>query len=299
MLRMGAPLPSPTRGEGKMSRILSYFAKRYIAGEKQEDAINTAKELNERGIKTTIDNLGEDVKDAKDAARGVEEYMSLVEAIRKDRVDANVSFKLTHLGLDISPLMAEENAETIIKKAVELKNFVWFDMEGSKHTENTLSIFSKLHAKYPETGIAIQSYLYRSAADVTKLIKENAAVRLVKGAYKESPDIAFPEKKDVDGNFSALMKRLLLSGAYTAIATHDEKLVNEAKNIASENKIPRDHFEFQMLLGIKRTLQSRLVEEGYKVRVYVPYGTRWLPYTMRRMTERKENVWFVLKNIFD
>jgi len=225
--------------------------------------------------------------------------MSLVEAIRKDRVDANVSFKLTHLGLDISPLMAEENAETIIKKAVELKNFVWFDMEGSKHTENTLSIFSKLHAKYPETGIAIQSYLYRSAADVTKLIKENAAVRLVKGAYKESPDIAFPEKKDVDGNFSALMKRLLLSGAYTAIATHDEKLVNEAKNIASENKIPRDHFEFQMLLGIKRTLQSRLVEEGYKVRVYVPYGTRWLPYTMRRMTERKENVWFVLKNIFD
>ncbi|HZX35576.1 MAG TPA: proline dehydrogenase family protein [Thermodesulfobacteriota bacterium] len=282
-----------------MSRILSYFAKRYIAGEKQEDAINTAKELNERGIKTTIDNLGEDVKDAKDAARGVEEYMSLVEAIRKDRVDANVSFKLTHLGLDISPLMAEENAETIIKKAVELKNFVWFDMEGSKHTENTLSIFSKLHAKYPETGIAIQSYLYRSAADVTKLIKENAAVRLVKGAYKESPDIAFPEKKDVDGNFSALMKRLLLSGAYTAIATHDEKLVNEAKNIASENKIPRDHFEFQMLLGIKRTLQSRLVEEGYKVRVYVPYGTRWLPYTMRRMTERKENVWFVLKNIFD
>ena len=282
-----------------MSRILSYFAKRYIAGEKQEDAINTAKELNERGIKTTIDNLGEDVKDAKDAARGVEEYMSLVEAIRKDRVDANVSFKLTHLGLDISPLMAEENAETIIKKAVELKNFVWFDMEGSKHTENTLSIFSKLHAKYPETGIAIQSYLYRSAADVTKLIKENAAVRLVKGAYKESPDIAFPEKKDVDGNFSALMKRLLLSGAYTAIATHDEKLVNEAKNIASENKIPRDHFEFQMLLGIKRTLQSRLVEEGYRVRVYVPYGTRWLPYTMRRMTERKENVWFVLKNIFD
>jgi len=282
-----------------MSRILSYFAKRYIAGEKQEDAINTAKELNERGIKTTIDNLGEDVKDAKDAARGVEEYMSLVEAIRKDRVDANVSFKLTHLGLDISPLMAEENAETIIKKAVELKNFVWFDMEGSKHTENTLSIFSKLHAKYPETGIAIQSYLYRSAADVTKLIKENAAVRLVKGAYKESPDIAFPEKKDVDGNFSALMKRLLLSGAYTAIATHDEKLVNEAKKIASGNKIPRDHFEFQMLLGIKRTLQSRLVEEGYKVRVYVPYGTRWLPYTMRRMTERKENVWFVLKNIFD
>ena len=282
-----------------MSRILSYFAKRYIAGEKQEDAINTAKELNERGIKTTIDNLGEDVKDAKDAARGVEEYMSLVEAIRKDRVDANVSFKLTHLGLDISPLMAEENAETIIKKAVELKNFVWFDMEGSKHTENTLSIFSKLHAKYPETGIAIQSYLYRSAADVTKLIKENAAVRLVKGAYKESPDIAFPEKKDVDGNFSALMKRLLLSGAYTAIATHDEKLVNEAKNIASENKIPRDHFEFQMLLGIKRTLQSRLVEEGYRVRVYVPYGTRWLPYTMRRMTERKENVWFVLKNILD
>ena len=282
-----------------MSRILSYFAKRYIAGEKQEDALNAAKNLNARGIKATIDNLGEDVLDAKDAARGVEEYLRLVQAIRKNRVGSNVSFKLTHLGLNISPLMAEENAETVIKKAFGLKNFVWFDMEGSKHTENTLSIFSKLHAKYPETGIAIQSYLYRSAADVEKLIKNNAAVRLVKGAYKESPNIAFPEKKDVDRNFSTLMKRLLLSGVYTAIATHDEKLVNEAKKIASENNIAKDHFEFQMLLGIKRTLQSRLAEEGYKVRVYVPYGTHWLPYTIRRMKERKENVWFVLKNIFD
>lgn len=282
-----------------MSRILSWFAKRYIAGETMEDALNVAKNFNAKGILTTIDNLGEDVLDAEDAARGAEEYLRLVRAIRKSGVDSNVSFKLTHLGLDISPLMAERNAERLVKKAVELKNFVWFDMEGSKHTENTLSIFSRLHAKYPETGVAIQSYLYRSAADVTKLIKENAAVRLVKGAYKESPDIAFPEKKDVDGNFSALMKRLLLSGAYVAIATHDEKLVNEAKKIASENNIAKDRFEFQMLLGIKRTLQSRLVEEDYRVRVYVPYGTHWLPYTMRRMTERKENVWFVLKNILD
>lgn len=282
-----------------MSRILAWFAKRYIAGEKQDDALNAAKNLNARGIRATIDNLGEDVLDAKDAERGVEEYLSLVQAIRKSGVDSNVSFKLTHLGLNISPLMAEKNAETVIKKASGLKNFVWFDMEGSKHTENTLSIFSKLHAKYPETGIAIQSYLYRSEADVTKLIKDNAAVRLVKGAYKENSDIAFPVKKDVDRNFSALMKKLLLSGAYTAIATHDETLVNEAKAIASENKVPKDHFEFQMLLGIKRTLQSRLVEEGYHVRVYVPYGTHWLPYTMRRMTERKENVWFVLKNILD
>lgn len=282
-----------------MSRILAWFAKRYIAGEKQDDALNAAKNLNARGIRATIDNLGEDVLDAKDAERGVEEYLSLVQAIRKSGVDSNVSFKLTHLGLNISPLMAEKNAETVIKKASGLKNFVWFDMEGSKHTENTLSIFSKLHAKYPQTGIAIQSCLYRSETDVSKLIKDNAAVRLVKGAYKESPDIAFPEKKDVDGNFSALMQKLLLSGAYTAIATHDETLVNEAKAIASENKVPKDHFEFQMLLGIKRTLQSRLVEEGYHVRVYVPYGTHWLPYTMRRMTERKENVWFVLKNILD
>lgn len=282
-----------------MSRILAWFAKRYIAGEKQDDALNAAKNLNARGIRATIDNLGEDVLDAKDAERGVEEYLNLVQAIRKSGVDSNVSFKLTHLGLNISPLMAEKNAETVIKKASGLKNFVWFDMEGSKHTENTLSIFSRLHAKYPETGIAIQSYLYRSETDVSKLIKENAAVRLVKGAYKESPDIAFPVKKDVDKNFSALMKRLLLSGAYVAIATHDEKLVNEAKKIASENKIPEDRFEFQMLLGIKRTLQSRLAKEGYRVRVYVPYGTHWLPYTMRRMTERKENVWFVLKNILD
>lgn len=282
-----------------MSRILSYFAKRYIAGEKIEDAISVARNLNAKGISTTIDNLGEDVLDAGDAEKGVEEYLRVLEAIQRSGVDSNVSFKLTHLGLGISPSLAEKNAETIIKKAAELENFVWFDMEGSKHTENTLSIFSKLRAKYPETGVAIQCYLYRSEADITKLLKENAAVRLVKGAYKESPDIAFPDKKDVDRNFSALMKRLLLSGVYTAIATHDEKLVNEAIKIASENSVAKNRFEFQMLLGIKRTLQSRLAKEGYKTRVYVPYGTHWLPYTMRRLKERKENVWFVLKNIFD
>ena len=178
-----------------MSRILSYFAKRYIAGEKQEDALNAAKNLNARGIKATIDNLGEDVLDAKDAEGGVEEYLRLVQAIRKNRVDSNVSFKLTHLGLNISPLMAEENAERVIKKPLASKTSSGSTWKVRSTQENTLSIFSKLHAKYPETGIAIQSYLYRSAADVTKLIKDNAAVRLVKGAYKESPNIAFPEKR--------------------------------------------------------------------------------------------------------
>ncbi|MFZ3072266.1 MAG: proline dehydrogenase family protein [Thermodesulfobacteriota bacterium] len=282
-----------------MSRILAYLAKRYIAGEKIEDAVNIVKHLNANGISATVDNLGEEVDDEREAAKGVEEYARLLEEIQIGRLDANISFKLTHLGLKISRAVAEKNAESIIKKAFGLKNFVWFDMEGSKHTENTLSIFSKLHAEYPETGIALQSYLYRSEADVEKLVKENAAVRLVKGAYKESPDMAFPGKKDVDRNFSIIMKRLLLSGVYSAVATHDEKLVNEAIKIASENKIPKDRFEFQMLLGIKRTLQSKLANEGYKVRVYVPYGTHWLPYTMRRLKERKENVWFVLKNLFD
>lgn len=278
---------------------LFFFARRYIAGVDKASAIEAAKRLNALRISATIDNLGENVKNAAEAEESVREYLGLLDEIKRAGVDSTVSLKLTHLGLDISDELAKKNAEAVMEKALEYGNFVRLDMEGSAYTQKTLDVLLSLRKKYPNVGVAIQSYLLRSAEDVKKLITAKTSVRLVKGAYKEPPEIAFKDKKDVDKNYSVLMKELLLKGVRPAIATHDEKLIEEAKRIARENNIPKEGFEFQMLLGIKRTLQKRLSSEGYKVRVYVPYGPRWLPYTLRRFRERKENIFFVLKNIFD
>lgn len=282
-----------------MKGLLSFFAKRYIAGEERKDAIDVVRRLNSHGILATIDNLGEHVKDPSHAEEAVREYLALVDDIREAGVDSTVSLKLSHLGLDISDEIAERNAEAVVRSAFELNNSVTFDMEGSRYTQRTIDIFLRLHERYPKTAIAIQSYLYRSASDVQILIERGASVRLVKGAYKESPDIAFPKKRDVDRNFEELMKSLLLKGKNPAIATHDERLINEAIRFAEENHIPKERFEFQMLLGIKRSLQRRLADSGYRVRAYVPYGPEWLPYTLRRLRERRENLFFVIKNIFD
>lgn len=279
--------------------LLSFFARRYIAGETRKDAIVAAKRLNGDGIQATIDNLGENVKDASETEETVKEYSLLLDEINKADVNSTISLKLTHLGLDISGELAFKNAGEIIKKAHTLKNFVRLDMEGSAYTQKTVDMAVRLHRLYPNVGVAIQSYLKRSASDVDLLIKEGVSVRLVKGAYKEAPEIAFEDKSDVDRNYEVLMKKLLLNGIRPAIATHDEKLINGAIGFAEEHHIPKDRFEFQMLLGIKRTLQKKLGEEGYTVRVYVPYGKNWLPYTLRRLGERKENLLFVVKNIFD
>ncbi|MDO8707093.1 proline dehydrogenase family protein [Pseudomonas sp.] len=282
-----------------MKGLLSFFAKRYIAGEDRRDAIGVVRRLNTHGILATIDNLGEHVKDLPNAEEAVREYLGLLNEIRDAGVDSTVSLKLSHLGLDISNETAERNAEAVIKRGLELGNSVTFDMEGSRYTQRTMDIFLGLHERYPNTAIAVQSYLYRSASDVQLLIEKGASVRLVKGAYKEPPDIAFPKKRDVDRNFEELMKSLLLKGKNPAIATHDERLINEAIRFAEENRISKERFEFQMLLGIKRGLQWRLAESGYKVRAYVPYGAEWLPYTLRRLRERRENLFFIIKNIFD
>ncbi len=282
-----------------MKGLISFFAKRYIAGEERKDAIEVIRRLNAHGILATIDSLGEHVKDISHAEEAVREYLGLLDDIREAGVGSTVSMKLSHLGLDISDEIAERNAEAVIKRAFELGNSVTFDMEGSRYTRKTIDIFLRLHERYPNTAIAIQSYLYRSASDVKLLIEKGASVRLVKGAYKEPPDIAFPKKRDVDRNFEELMKSLLLKGKNPAIATHDERLINEAVRFAEENRIPKDRFEFQMLLGIKRSLQRRLSDLGYRVRAYVPYGPDWLPYMLRRMRERRENLFFVIKNIFD
>jgi len=279
--------------------LLAFFAKRYIAGEERKDAIRVVRHLNSQGILATIDNLGEHVKEPSHAEDAVREYLSLLDDIRDGGVNSSVSLKLTHFGLDISDEIAEGNLRGIIKKASELNNFVTFDMEGSRYTQRTIDTFLRLHEKYTNIGIAIQSYLYRSPMDVRLLIEKGASVRLVKGAYKEPTQIAFPKKRDVDKNFEELMKSLLLKGNYPAIATHDERLINEAIRFADENGIPKERFEFQMLLGIKRKLQKRLADSGYKVRVYIPYGADWLPYTLRRLRERKENLFFVIKNLFE
>lgn len=282
-----------------MKGLLFILAKRYIAGTEKRDAIEAAQRLNSLGILAAIDHLGENIKTREDAKEIVEEYLSLLGEIKTSGVNAAVSLKLTHLGLDFSEALSEENASVIIERAARYNNTVWFDMESSAYTQRTLDIYIRLKRRYTNIGIAIQSYLKRSEADVKLLISKGASVRLVKGAYKEPLEIAFKDKKDVDGNFERLMKMMLASGNMTAIATHDERLINEAKRFVEEKKIPRGSFEFEMLLGIKRSLQKSLAEEGYQVRTYIPYGKEWLPYTVRRLRERKENIYFVVRNIFD
>ncbi len=282
-----------------MHRLLAHFAKRYIAGESIHDAISVAQELNSHGILASIDNLGEMVSDPNHARAGVAEYTRLLETISEKGVNANVSLKLTHMGLEIGSAICTENLERVITKAREFDNFVWFDMEGSRYTERTIDIFIDLHKRYDNIGIAIQSALRRSEGDVANLIEERAKVRLVKGAYKEPPAIAFPEKEEVDRNFKELMVELLMKGNNPAIATHDMRLIEDTRHLAAEKGIARECFEFQMLLGIKRSVQKRLADEGYRMRVYIPYGTAWLPYMVRRLRERRENLLFLLKNIAD
>jgi proline dehydrogenase len=280
-------------------RLLTFFAKRYIAGDERHGALDAARGLNKLGIKATIDILGENVADEAEACETVREYSSLLEEINEAGLDATISLKLTHMGLDISDGLAERNAEAIIKKAAEFNNFVRFDMECSAYTQRTIDVFLSLFERYKNTGLAIQSCLLRTSIDAAVLTERGASIRLCKGAYKEPPDVAFPRKKDVDENYEAIMKGLLAKGNRPALATHDEKLINEAKRFVEEKGIQKESFEFQMLLGIKRTLQKTLAEEGYIVRVYVPYGPNWLPYILRRFRERRENVWFVVRNIFD
>lgn len=282
-----------------MKGLIDFLARRYIAGTTRAEAIEAAMRLNGVGLRATIDNLGENVEDPAEARLTVKEYSDLLDDIKGSDVGATVSLKLTHLGLDLGYGVARDNAREIVKRALGLGNFVWFDMESSAYTQRTIDIFIEVHSRHPNCGIAIQSCLLRSEADVALLIREKAPVRLVKGAYKEPPEISYALKKDVDKNYAALMRELLLKGERPAIATHDRRLIDEAIRFASENGIPKGSFEFQLLLGIKRGLQKSLAQQGYRVTVYVPYGVNWLPYTLRRLRERKENIFFVLKNIFD
>lgn len=278
-------------------------ARRFVAGETIDEAINVIRELNAQGIVATLDHLGENVETADDARRATDDYVKVLDAIGVSGVQSHVSVKLTALGLDLGDDVCRANVARIAAKAKEVGAFVRVDMESTDYTDRTLAIYRSLRDEYGNVGIVIQAYLYRSEADITALCQEGGKVRLCKGAYQEPPLKAFPQKSDTDTSFVRLMKMLLsptarARGARGAIATHDVKMIEATCQYAQEQMVPRDEFEFQMLHGIRRDLQHQLAADGYTVRIYVPYGTEWYPYFMRRLAERPANVWFILSNFF-
>lgn len=270
---------------------------RFVAGEELADAVEAIRQLNRKKISASFDHLGESISSEAETREEVREYTHVLDSISASALDSNVSVKLTQVGLDIDQRLCYENTRAIVEAAARYKNFVRIDMEDSTKTESTLEIFKELRREFDNVGIVVQAYLYRTEKDIEELLAMNARIRLCKGAYKEPESVAFPDKKDVDANYIKLMKMLLPSGIYHGIATHDERMIKATRDFASENGISPDRFEFQMLYGIRRDLQEKLVAEDYRMRVYVPYGQYWYPYFMRRLAERPANVWFILKNI--
>lgn len=278
------------------------MSRRFVVGEKLYEAVEAIAHLNENGITATLDHLGENVKDEKDAKASAAAYLEILEEIKRSGIHSHVSLKLTQMGLDVGEEVCYRNVEEIVRLAEKYSNFVRIDMEGSPYTQKTIDIFYRLRGYHKNVGIVIQAYLYRSQGDIERIIEKGYDVRLCKGAYRENEDIAFPKKKDVDANYIKLTEMLLSekarrNGVYPAIATHDEKIINWVRGIVEKNNIGKETFEFQMLNGIRRDLQRELVKEGYKVRIYVPYGDQWYPYFMRRLAERPANLIFLIKNI--
>lgn len=279
-------------------RLLTRIARSFVAGDTIADAIQMVAALGGKGIMATLDVLGESVKDKETAEKAVRAYLELLDAITQAGVSSHVSLKLTQQGLDIDTDYCYQNVREIVQKAKSLGNFVRVDMEGTPHTQRTLDLFGRLRQEFDNVGIVIQAYLYRSERDVVELSKAGAKVRLCKGAYKEPPDLAIQKMKDIRANFEKLADLLFREGIYPAIATHDDKLIKWTKNYAAAHAISNDKFEFQYLYGIRNKTFQKLAAEGYRVRCYVPFGTHWLPYFSRRLRERKENVFFVVKNLF-
>jgi proline dehydrogenase len=272
-------------------------ARRFVAGETLDDAVEAAREVNRRLQLASLDLLGENVSDEAGARRAAEGYLAVFDRIAQERLDANVSLKLTQLGLDLSEDLCLELLEKIVAHATSQGNFVRIDMEGSAYTQRTVEIAKRVRAQYTGVGTVMQAYLYRTEKDVQDLLAAGCRLRLCKGAYKEPPEVAFPKKSDVDATYVKLMKMLLLSGIYHGIATHDPAMIEATKDFAREQNIKRDQFEFQMLYGIRADLQEKLVRDGFRVRVYIPYGVDWFPYFMRRLAERPANVAFFLRNL--
>lgn len=277
------------------------MSRRFVAGTSVEDCLSATKEVNKLGMSVSVDNLGENVTNAEEAKHSSELYQQMLSEVHNRQLNANVSLKLTHMGLDVDEKLAFDITEGLVQQAAKINNFVRVDMEGSPYTQKTLDLVEQLHRQNGNAGhvgAVIQAYMRRSESDVRKLVSQGIRIRLCKGAYKEPPEIAFQEKSEVDANYVNLMKILLKSGVYHGIATHDEKMIEATKEFARQEKIPPSAYEFQMLYGIRRDLQQQLVKEGYGMRVYIPFGTEWYPYFMRRLAERPANAMFVLKNLF-
>ncbi|MCM3412093.1 proline dehydrogenase [Metabacillus litoralis] len=277
---------------------LRFGAGRFVAGDTIDLAKGVIQDLNHKGLDVTLDYLGEFIEDEQEARETADHCIKAIEAIGTSQLKSQISIKLTSMGLDISDEVVLKNMRHILTAAEKYNVFVTIDMEDFSRCEKTLEIFKTLKKEFKHVGTVVQAYLYRTVQDVEELGRYAANLRLVKGAYKESPDVAFPEKKDVDENFKKIIKTHLLNGHYTAVATHDDSMIDYTKELVEQYKIPKHQFEFQMLYGIRPEKQLDLVKEGYRMRVYVPFGTDWYGYFMRRMAERPANVAFVLKGIF-
>jgi proline dehydrogenase len=278
------------------------LARRFTAGETLEEALAVAQRLNEEGLEVTLDHLGESVTGEPEARDAATATLDLLDGIEASGIRSGISVKLTQLGLELSPALTADNLRQIVARASEARRFVRIDMENAEYVQQTLDLFESLWGQYRNVGVVIQSYLHRSAGDVERLAQLGASVRLVKGAYDEPPDVAFADKAEIDASFNRLMEQLFgnearANGVFPAIATHDADLIDSARSYADRQNMARDSFEFQMLLGVRSTLQQQLVAEGYRVRAYVPYGEQWYPYLMRRLAERPANVYLIVQNL--
>jgi len=279
---------------------------RFVAGMSVDDVLAACERVNREGIAATLDSLGESVTTEVEAQKSAGIYHQLLDAIEARTLTANVSVKLSQVGMDFDPALAERIVGEMVEHAARAKSFVRIDMEGSPYTEATIAMTERLHAKFHDSvGTVLQAYLFRTASDTERLLGQGIRIRLCKGAYKEGPDVAFPSKADVDANYVTLMKRMVTytkaatdKGVFCGIATHDEAIVDQMRAFVNDNKIDKHAFEFQMLYGVRRDLQRRLAAEGYGVRVYIPFGPEWYPYFMRRLAERPANVLFLAKNFF-
>ncbi len=291
----------PLRRFSEQSRLGARLSARFVAGLTVDDALRAAASVNAQGMAVTLDSLGESVTSEAEAHKAAQIYHQVLDRIAERKLDANISVKLTQMGLELSPALAETIARQLAEHARALDNFVRIDMEDSRLTQVTLDILRRLNSDTQTrgaVGVVIQAYLYRSQADIEQLLAEGIRIRLCKGAYKEPPGVAFPRKSDVDENFIRLSRTLLDSPVYHGLATHDEVMVSAAKAYARDRTIEARRFEFQMLYGVRRDLQRSLIKEGYRVRVYVPFGSAWYPYFMRRLAERPANLFFLARNLF-
>jgi proline dehydrogenase len=274
------------------------MSQRFVAGENLDQAVAAARVCNAEGMRVSLDLLGESVTNVVEARAARDAYLGIFDRIAQEKLDGNVSMKLTQLGLDLDVELCQQMVEEIAARATSYGNFVRVDMEASAYTQRTIDVVKRVRVKSPAIGVVVQSYLRRTENDVRDLLALGCRLRLCKGAYKEGPEVAFPAKADVDANYVSMMKLLLPSGIYHGIATHDPKMIAATEQFVAEKGIGKDKFEFQMLYGIRTDLQKELVKRGYNLRVYIPYGKDWFPYFMRRLAERPANMMFFVKNLF-